>query len=783
MNNSRSITVYPTEPSGAAMSDTAKENVVSLDDYGQMRRGLGNGPGTQALREVRDLASERLKQHVGRMMEKIDDALFARAEKAESNMVQTRYFDAMRELRIIRQDIEDDFVTGFNARFNQGVPRPGQGSQSFSLSFEGDSALGLVDKDDMEEDLAITNMVTKTRGLCTQSLYALDKRIGFLIRDPDLERWQNPLGPEAVCDAFREAANRIETGLEIRLVIFKLFDQHVICHMDELYKEINQLLVKLGVLPEIRATVRRSNHPLPPQHAPVVPGAGLESPGQAYGSGEYGSGEYVTGGPAYSGIYANPGAYPGTHPGLSAGGFYPGGGTPASLTALTFLQQGGVGAANGYGAGFSVDPGAVSSGQVNILHGIKSSPALQELGKAGDMTIDIVAMLFDYILDDPNIPDAMRALIGRLQIPLLKVALLEREFFTRKSHPARQLLNRLAATAVGWDERQGNDDPLFRKVESIVQTIVDRFEDDTSLFAQLLEDLDEFLRREEERAEVRAERSAKVMEGQERLEVAKSTTLEEIEPRVSGEVNLDFVREFVAKHWKNLLFITCARQGKDSDAWKQAVATMDDLIWSVKPKHTLEERKRLVAMQPTLLSNLRSGMERLSVPATERDDFIAKLVHAHGRTAVNKDAEVDEQQERSKTAAASTNDSTDQPQERATHVSSPAIPSAATPKRRKQAEKQPAAVNDQYNERVRMLKTGTWMELSGNNGKAIRAKLSWISPITGTYLFTDRQGLKAGNLTLDELAQLLRSGRARVLNSTPLMDRAVGTVLKQYQQQ
>ena len=243
------------------MSDTAKENVVSLDDYGQMRRGLGNGPGTQALREVRDLASSRLKQHVGRMMEKIDDALFARAEKAESNMVQTRYFDAMRELRIIRQDIEDDFIAGFNARFNQGVPRPGQGNQSFNLNFEGDSALGLVDKDDMEEDLAITNMVIKTRGTCTQSLYSLDKRIGFLIRDPDLERWQNPLGPEAVCDAFRTAAKRIETGLEIRLVIFKLFDQHVICYMDELYKEINQLLIKLGVLPEIRATVRRSNHP------------------------------------------------------------------------------------------------------------------------------------------------------------------------------------------------------------------------------------------------------------------------------------------------------------------------------------------------------------------------------------------------------------------------------------------------------------------------------------------------------------------------------------------
>jgi hypothetical protein len=239
-----------------------------------MRHGLGNGSAGQALREVRDLAGTRLKEHVGRMMEKVDDALFARAEKAENNMVQTRYFDAMRELRIIRQDIEDAFLAGFRARCNQGVPRPNQGEQSFNPGGGDDDALSLVGKDDMEEDLAVTNMVTKTRGTCMQSLYALDRRIGLLIRDPDLEHWQNPFGPEAVCDAFREAARRIETGLEIRLVIFKLFDQHVVCHMNEMYQELNQLLVKLGVLPEIRATMRRERHRSPAAQVLVTPAVG-----------------------------------------------------------------------------------------------------------------------------------------------------------------------------------------------------------------------------------------------------------------------------------------------------------------------------------------------------------------------------------------------------------------------------------------------------------------------------------------------------------------------------
>jgi hypothetical protein len=128
----------------------------------------------------------------------------------------------------------------------------------------------------------------------------------------------------------------------------------------------------------------------------------------------------------------------------------------------------------------------------------------QASGRSGNMTIDIVAMLFDYILNDRNIPVAMRALLGRLQIPLVKVAMLEREFISRKSHPARLLLNGLAATATGCDVQQGHEDPSYRKVEAIVQTIVDEFESDTSLFKTLLDDLKSFRDTKQQQAGIRA---------------------------------------------------------------------------------------------------------------------------------------------------------------------------------------------------------------------------------------------------------------------------------------
>ena len=370
------------------MSETAKQNVVSLEDYSQTTRGLGTGACAEALRAVRKLTEKKLARNFSNMMGKIDDALFGRAEMAESRTLQTRYHHAMQTLRAIRNDIEKDFINHFSSQFNQGIPRQTQFGDTFMPVCDS-SACG-------EENRLTVNMVHKTREDCAQLLSALDRRIGFLLHDPDLEQWQNPLGPEAICAAFQGAARVIDTGLEIRLLIFKLFDQYVISNMDELYKELNQHLVKLGVMPGMKGT-------------PIInagPADGAKTPDDK------------------------------------------------------IVNQAGA--------------------------------ERQASGRSGDMTIDMVAMLFDYILDDRNIPVAMRALLGRLQIPLVKVAMLEREFISRKSHPARLLLNGLAATATGCDVQQGHEDPSYRKVEAIVQTIVERFDSDTRLFKTLLDDLESF---------------------------------------------------------------------------------------------------------------------------------------------------------------------------------------------------------------------------------------------------------------------------------------------------
>ena len=87
---------------------------------------------------------------------------------------------------------------------------------------------------------------------------------------------------------------------------------------------------------------------------------------------------------------------------------------------------------------------------------------------ADEDTIDLVGMLFEYILEDRNLPTQMQALLGRLQIPYLKVAILDNHLFAKHSHPGRRLLDRLADAAKSWSKESDRDLRLFNEIKSIV---------------------------------------------------------------------------------------------------------------------------------------------------------------------------------------------------------------------------------------------------------------------------------------------------------------------------
>src|SRR4029077_18678757 len=138
------------------------------------------------------------------------------------------------------------------------------------------------------------------------------------------------------------------------------------------------------------------------------------------------------------------------------------------------------------------------------------------------MTLDIVAMLFDMLFEDPKVPIALKGLVGRLQIPLLKVAIADKAFFAKKTHPARLMLDAFGEVALRLPPDFAPEHPLFVKLEAIVQYVVDTFQDDVAVFESGDQQLHNVIAEEDVRVAVESRAVTEQAEQAENLAVAKA---------------------------------------------------------------------------------------------------------------------------------------------------------------------------------------------------------------------------------------------------------------------
>jgi len=274
-----------------------------------------------------------------------------------------------------------------------------------------------------------------------------------------------------------------------------------------------------------------------------------------------------------------------------------------------------------------------SAQPVNVLRELKAAAREAPLSHLDASTIDLVAMLFDFVFDDDSIPAAVKARLGRLQIPVLKVALLDRTFFSSSAHPARRLVDLLAQASIGADGREGGDAALVL-VDSVVDAVLADFETDLELFEKQVARVNAFIV-QQGRAEAEVvERSARLIEAREREEIARAVGEEEVARRLQVRIWAPPpVRDMLLGPWVRALGAVHLAEGEGSPAWQALLHAMDDLLWSVEPKASPDERKRLVAMLPGMLRRLHEGFARASIPEAERDEFFGALVDCHAQAA------------------------------------------------------------------------------------------------------------------------------------------------------
>jgi hypothetical protein len=437
--------------------------------------------------------------------------------------------------------------------------------------------------------------------------------------------------------------------------------------------------------------------------------------------------------------------------------------------ALSRLQQGETGFDVG---GIPVQFAGVPQGMHNVLRDLQDSPIGAKANQLEAMTIELVAMLFDFVFETKDLPDSMKVLIGRLQIPVLKAAMLDGAFFSKKAHPSRLFVNALARAGIGWSPTMGTDDPLYKKVEALTHRVLDEFADDIYLFDELRKDLESFLAAEEKNAEANIQSSADEIDQRDRQEIARVVSRAEIEKRLEANTVPNFLGAFLRDKWIATLVHMQLQGGEESEAWGSALATLDDLVWSVQPKRTTDERRKLVATLPNLLKRLHGGLQNIGWHADQREQFMSNLVEAHAAAVKPSLAAEAMPTTAMAEAAAAVAEEAHAKGDAETAAKARALAEAMAPAPPPEPEPLVEVVQDHFAELAGSLERGMWIEFESDGGQLAFAKLAWVSPLRGTYLFTNRQGQKAVSLTADELADRFRNDRARLVEAEPLIDRA-----------
>jgi hypothetical protein len=574
--------------------------------------------------ESRDLLRERLTSALSAMFEASEAALTEMSEKATDEEAKKRFSDARdlaaSEREVVQSQFEKRWTGEFQKRTNK-AKKIGVSLSDISLD-----DMALVEEDDLEETLRFNDMAARLKRYCEEELGALDQRVGVLLGDASLESDDNPFGPQAICDAYKQACHKIDAPLEIRMVFLKLFDDHVADTIRASYKDVNQLLIDNSILPKIRYSVTKNESKAPPAAGlPEIdkPKGPEASQPPANPQDMFAQLAKLMGGGAGGGAAPAPGMGVGGIPVVQGAEL---------MSSLTNLQVGNL-AALGEAAA-QLGPILAEAGNLkNVLHQLKDTQVGQSLGQVDAMTLDVVAMLFDQLFDDPKIPIALKGLIGHLQLPMLKVAIADKELFTEKTHPARQLLDVLGQIGLRLPADFGPDNPLFGKLERFIKELVDGFQEKMEIFDKVRAELEEIIAEQDAFVSQEMESSSRELELSERLAVAKVAAEDEIKKRVAGNTTLPRpIVRFLALQWIKYLVVVGAREGKDSEGWKQALATMDDLLGSLAPKTTVEERRGLARQIPGLLKRLRTGVTESGIEDAVSQAFFQELMKCHAES-------------------------------------------------------------------------------------------------------------------------------------------------------
>ena len=654
--------------------------------------------------------------------------------------------------------------------------------------------LGLVPLEEMDNRVAFEAISRPFDVNFSDALATLNVRLGYMLERDVLRMNQNPFRPQVLLMALQQAWIDFEPNAAGHELLLPLLKPAVLFEFGPMYEALNLAMVRKGVLPgSVDAyRIQKTDNAAAARAARASEKAALSRRLQDFFSGGADAGDGI---PLIPELPSMPQGNGGWRPSAAAGfdapavkaatptrGAFAGiaGGTHQVTGAAGFTQAAaGTGASQQVAAlggasligllgemqkrlpqlpatGTAIE-GAAAPHKVFYLPRLKQSLPHGSLSRGDESTIDLLSRIFETVFLDDSIPPEIRDLIQFLQIPVLKAALSDKNFFFEDAHPARRMIDLLSR--MGWEQRKNADDPLFQAMRRNVDLVGRDAGREQEAFAEAVADLEASIAADETVAESDiAGPIAKALKQEKAAEATRSAKTA-VAMRIGGNGAVEIVDTFLENKWTTVLTVAYTVEGDKPGAVANATRTMDELLWSVKPKVTAEQRKELIGKLPALLGTLNKWLDVIKWQDADRLQFFAGLAECHASIVR---APLDLSPARQLEIA---------------------VEVAQQDAIRRIEKEQAAAVQEQEAQAdeavvtVDGLERGMWLEFVQPDASVRKVKLAWVSPLRSLFIFSTDARQEAFSLQGEALAQACRDGKARVIQESGVVARVLSEAM------
>jgi len=691
--------------------------------------------------------------------------------------------------------------------------------------------LSLIEYDAMEFSTRMESASARIRNAADDQFTAVKVRLANLVREPEVRDVENPFRPMIFLRAIYLGLERVGINEPDLLRTTKRFDSALVEPIAAAYAAVDRHLAAQGISADMTpaALTRNSAPRVPPtpftnsvlSGYPNTQNAGAPNTLPTTTGGQFASGLAIdqvlhalyqsmqlVGAPSLPGAAAVSSAGHGSSGQRQASAAFAEADAavpsawPASVAALIAPRGpvdrellAAIGEAQRMGAGGIVAlpqqgaPSTAAAIDPALLRTQVSDKAARQVDK---LTIEIVGLLFERIDHDGLVPSPIKEQLLRLQFPMIRVALTDPDLFVSPQQPARELLDRIAGTSIGWVPKGEHNERYLDEVRRAATTVLEATDEGLAPFQQALQQFEDYLRQANTRDDDPVARAKRALEEAETREVMAINATIQIRAAFEGVMLESYLRDFLLETWVRVLVAANQRESAQPGLMRHYLKLVPALVWTVQPKVDPEDKQRLARKVPPVLNALREGLALIEWPQSKAQEFFARLLNSHAQAV--KALELANRTTApfvpstlgikldGITMSADAPPAEGEVGGRALPISDEVVEQLLAASRvgvkHVTAPEEPESGEDaDLDRRVAAFRRGDWFDLT-NGERVDRVQLRWLSPRRAIYLFATARDDKIFSMKPATLRALMRDRRIAPVEAELIFDRALRATME-----